>query len=301
MACVFVNVFTTLDGNPLPTTTPSDRQRLLQTTMKYKSAIEHADKNEKEMRTKTLEAKQTIQRQQGVVKQAQRAATTAATAYKKRKALSTLAFPSDGGRSKGKEVDDGERSAIRVKETIAALGRAATKRREQFNRTRSSTANAWTQTLPDIPLHLGRSLWYKMHRRRQQIVLRPPSETFVSELRDSVAKKLKENETAISTARRPSKTLSSAAAKAAATSDQTEGGSSSSSSPNDYEDELLRAEQLLLLAMHPVMPVGEKVPSIPTTSTWGEPGKNILNPTISLFPFYFFFYFLFDSWQLTTV
>ena len=150
--------------------------------MKYKNAIDSADRNEKEIRTKALEAKQTIQRQQSVIKQAQRASTTAATTYKKRKALSMLVFPSEGGRAKGKEVDDGERSAIRVKETLAALEHTANKRREQLNLKRSISSNAWAQTLPDIPHHLGWGLWYKLHRRRQQIVLRPPAEMFVSEL-----------------------------------------------------------------------------------------------------------------------
>lgn len=168
------------------------------------------------------------------MKEAQRAAIAASAAAKRKKALQKES------RSKLRDVDETELASIRVKDTIAALSITADKRRDQLNQKRnSSTSSTWVQTLPGLPGPLRKSLWYKMHRRRQQIVLRPSLESLRADLRRSVSKKLL-----------------------------------ASGLKNDaLEAELLKAEQSFLLAIHPVAPAGDPLPSVPSSTSWAEPGS----------------------------
>jgi hypothetical protein len=62
-----------IDGSPLPTITPTDCQKLLQATQKYKNAVENAEKRQKLIRAKLSETKAQSQKQQALVKQAQQA------------------------------------------------------------------------------------------------------------------------------------------------------------------------------------------------------------------------------------
>jgi hypothetical protein len=241
-----------VDGSPLPTTTPTDRQKLLQATQKYKNAVEIAEKRQKLIGAKLSETKAQSQKQQALVKQAQRAVVVASTTLKKRKVLLS---ETTGARSKLRETEETERASVRVKDTIAALSITADKRRDQLNQKRnSSTSSTWVQTLPGLPGPLRKSLWYKMHRRRQQIVLRPSLESLISDLRKSVSKSLATSEIGLQ----------------ASKSDSVEG------SDNDaLEAELLKAEQSFLLAIHPVASAGEPLSSVPSSSPWAEPGAYI--------------------------
>jgi hypothetical protein len=217
---------------------------LLQATQKYKNAVEIAEKRQKLIGAKLSETKAQSQKQQALVKQAQRAVVVASTTLKKRKVLLS---ETTGARSKLRETEETERASVRVKDTIAALSITADKRRDQLNQKRnSSTSSTWVQTLPGLPGPLRKSLWYKMHRRRQQIVLRPSLESLISDLRKSVSKTLAASEIGV------------------------EG------SENDaLEAELLKAEQSFLLAIHPVASAGEPLSSVPSSSPWAEPGAYI--------------------------
>ncbi len=215
------------DGNPVPQTNPSDREKLLQATAKYKGAVETAEKNVKMAQVKLGQLKQQIQKYMLLKKQTQRAAAVAAAALKKRKTMT-----------------EGERSATRVKDTVAALSLLADKRRDQLNQKRtSSTSSTWVQNLPGVPGPLRRSLWHKMHRRRQQIVLRPSQEGLALDLKESVLKSLSNID---------------------GLKDMPE---------NKKAAELEKAEQAFLLAVHPVASKDTELPSMPSTSPWGEPGK----------------------------
>ena len=184
-----------------------------------------------------------------VLKQTQRAAATASIILRKKKAMLAESKASRGGllRPKISETAETERAAVRVKEVIGALGLVAQKRRDQLNQKRSSsTSSSWVQTLPGLPGPLRKSLWHKMHRRRQQIVLRPSPESQISELRSSVSQKL----SSLQYGRRPPK-------------------------ENWAEEELIKAEQLFLLAVHPLAPSTGAPSSVPTSSSndlWAEPG-----------------------------
>jgi DNA repair ATPase RecN len=72
-----LSVLLHVDGSPLPTTTPTHRQKLLQATQKYKKAVENAEKRQKLIRAKLSETKAQSQKQQALVKQAQRAVVVA--------------------------------------------------------------------------------------------------------------------------------------------------------------------------------------------------------------------------------
>jgi hypothetical protein len=217
----------------------------LQATLKYKTAVENSEKRAKAAQAKLGEANNLTLKQQAFSKQAQRASLIASSMLKKRKALQNEIA---AGRFKPREVDEAERASVRVKDTIAALNITAEKRRDQLNQKRnSSTSSTWVQTLPGLPGPLRKSLWYKMHRRRQQIVLRPSLESLVSDLRKSVTNRLTSSDN----------------------------GQRSSKSSEAMEAELLKAEQTLLLAMHPVASAKEHLSSVPSSSTWAEPGRHM--------------------------
>jgi hypothetical protein len=139
-----------------------------------------------------------------------------------------------------------DRPSTRVKDAVSALRIATDKRREQLNQKRiSSTSNAWAQTLPGVPGPLKKSLWHKMHRRRQQVVLRPSLESLAADLRTSVSQI------------------------------PAPGGSRRLKSYS-VEEETLKAEQLFLLSVHPAAPVEEPLRSVPSSGSndhWAEPGK----------------------------
>lgn len=237
------------DGNPIATANPSDRQKLLKASMQYKNIVDNMDKREKVARKMLTDAKANTQKHQGLVKQAQKAGALAMSVLRKKKAL--LESFRAGTRQKLSESAESERASARVSDVIGALKRTADKRRDQLNQKRtSSTSNSWVQNLPGLPGALRKSLWHKMHRRRQQIVLRPSYESLVSDLRESVLKAIVSSQTG----RRPS-------------------------NGNWKEDELVKAEQLFLLAMHPVPPLKGALSQVPSTNAndaWAEPGKESL-------------------------
>jgi hypothetical protein len=214
---------------------------LNQATLKYKTAIEGSQKREKAIRDKIEEAKDIVQRKQTDIKQGQRTVAALISTAKKKKLLLN---DCKSGRLDLCQTLSGE---SRVDENIAVLGATADMRRDQlYQKRNSSTSSTWVQNLPGISGPLKRSLWYKMHRRRQQIVLRP---TFTS-LLDGLLKQVESKFSSLK-------------------------GGLPGNPDESIEIELNRAEQTYLLATHPVVPKGENIPTIPTSSAstpWAEPG-----------------------------
>ena len=209
----------------------------MQATMKYKSALEGSEKRAKAAQLKMNEAKQHTQKYLALAKQSQREAMVAIAALKKKKTADEAKLKPGGG-------GDGQ-MAGRVKDTIAAFALTAEKRREQLNQKRTAyTSSTWLQSLPRVSLPLRKSLWHKMHRRRQQIVLRPSPESLTNELRRSVRKQLEKSE------------------------------DWNARDKKSMEAELEKAEQAFYLAAHPVLPLGETVSAVPSSSAWAEPGKS---------------------------
>ena len=206
---------------------PSDRQKLTQAMAKYRGNVESAEKQAKQVQMKLHKLKEDVQKYSNLKKQTQRAAALATAAVKKQKSMA----------SSGQGFN-------RVKDAISALELTADKRREQLNHKRTnSTSSTWVQNLPGVPGPLRRSLWHKMHRRRQQIVLRPSRDTVTADLNVSVLKRIA----------------------------KLEGAQGLQESANLLE--LQRAEQAYLLAAHPQAPYNS-IKSVPSSSSpWGEPGK----------------------------
>lgn len=200
------------------------------------------------------ECKEKVQSMHNLVKNAQRNYSMAATLLQKKLALSNGSNLSKSGRSSRQTiaVDEDDRAAFRVRDIIGALRVTADRRRDQSDQKKNTGfSSAWVQSFPGLPSSLKKSLWHKMHRRKQQVILRPTPESLVSDLRTNVA---------IVTA----------------------------SKYNDrdkmekIENEMMKAEQLYLLATHPF--TTDSLPHVPPTKSsenWSEPGwkLNLSVPT----------------------
>jgi hypothetical protein len=217
--------------------------------MKYKTNVENAEKRERAGNHKLGEIKAMVQKQSQAVMQARRATAVATTALKKKRIL--LTESSGASRSKAgsamREMEKASRTSTRVKDVMKVLALAAQKRRDTLHKKRSSNqSTTWVQNWPGLNGPLRKSLWYKMHRRRQQIVLRPPTDYFVSDLREIVAKRCSEEE-----------------------------ATRSNASKIDVNEEVIKAEQKFLLQLHPTLPKGEKVSFSSSSDNWAEPGNHM--------------------------
>jgi len=208
----------------------------------YKNNVDNASRRETASRQNVDELKVRVQKLQTIAQSAKKNAALVANMLKRKKAARA------GGRAA-----ELERSSTRVKDTIAALRKVADSRRDHMNEKKSSSAtSSWVQSFPGMPNALKKSLWHRMHRRKQQIVLRPTEESIMNELRTKVAE-----------------TISA--------SQQQIGGRSSSRKRVAMEEELRKAEQLFLLAMHPFSE--GHLPTVPVTKSgdhWAEPGWHLV-------------------------
>jgi hypothetical protein len=136
-----------------------------------------------------------------------------------------------------------------VKDVIAALQKTADRRRDQSNQKKSSSvSSAWIQSFHGLSNSLKKSLWHKIHRRKQQIVLRPTQESLLDEMKTSVAGAIAAGHSGRSTQKRAV-----------------------------LEEELLKAEQMYLLAIHPVAESElSSVPPSRNTGSWTEPGWKLV-------------------------
>ena len=201
-----------------------------------KTKLDHAEEKDKAAKQRAIEVKAKREKLAQALKLAQRNVVLISNAVKQRQVvLSGRATP------KQMEAFAAERSGSRVKDVIGALKKVAEHRRERMNEKKSSSASlSWLQSFPGVPSSLTKSLWHKMHRRKQQIVLRPTPESIWNELRNKVLDNV----------------------------------DASAKYPNrNTEDELRKAEQLFLLATHPI--AEENLASVPGTKSdhnWAEPG-----------------------------
>jgi hypothetical protein len=225
------------DGKILDSCNASDKQKLNQALLKWRSALETGQKRDRAYREKIAEAKGIAQKKQSQVNQAQRAVQRMVVEAKTKKLLLEEA--------KAGKLNLSKRSNGNcVNESIELLNTTAELRREQLNQKRNSTtSSAWVQNLHAVPGPLKRSFWHKMYRRRQQIVLRPSCTSLMNELRRLVEERHSSRGV-------PSETI---------------------------ESELILAEQKFLLATHPVSQPGKTASSSPSSTSWAEPGKNSIS------------------------
>lgn len=229
------------DGIPVMTANPGDRQKLMHAVRRYKEAVDAAETREKTVRVALSEAHAHAQKMHSVLQQTRKASIAAAAMLKRKKAMlgDGTGRGGRGGRTKLFDAAELERAANRVNDVISVLRRTADRRMHQLNQKRSSSASStWVQALPGVSGPLKKSLWHKMHRRRQQIVLRPSMASTVLGLKISVQSGVSE------------KANSSSA---------------------------LRAEQLFLLTAFPVAP-SKPLSSVPiprSVDSWAEPGWHL--------------------------
>jgi hypothetical protein len=209
--------------------------------MKYKMAIDSSEKRAIAIKRKLSELQASLQKRQTMNKTGQRAILSLNAAIKsKRNVINEVR----SGRLNLLQAKSIENPTTRVKETINILCLTADMRRDQLNEKRNSnTSSQWVQSLPDVPGSLRRSLWYKMHRRRQQIVLRPTFSSMLTSMRNEIESKLTSIDTSIR--RVPKEAI---------------------------EDKLIKAEQSYLLVTHPVEQMNDNLNSLPSSSVWAEPG-----------------------------
>lgn len=241
------NTFRTnyIDGQPIKTSRESDRQQLLKAIAKYNANIESTIQHEKNAHKALDETRLRLQKLQTLANSSKKNAAVATTVLKRKK-NALISSRSGSKQSKVSETTGQEMAAARVKDIKMTLSLVAKKRREQAtrNKTSSSTASI-LNSLPDISNALKKSLWHRLHRRKQAVVLRPTPEVLLNKLLATV--------------------------EAAA-----DGGGKKGRNPKSQEKlekELLRAEQLFLLAMHPfadgTLPA---VPPFKSNEPWAEPG-----------------------------
>lgn len=210
---------------------------------KYSANVEGSEARAKAIEKALYEKKVRAQKMMAAVRQTNKAASAAATSLKKRKAQ---AAESKSSRNRGRlsETMESDRASTRVADVIGGLQKAAEGRRKQLDKKRSSSASStYVQSLPGLPNALKKSLWHKMHRRRQQIVLRPTMDFVLSDMKEKV------EEDAFYSKGRSSST----------------------------QDAAVRAEQLFLLAAFPEQG-STPLPSTPPSdshASWAEPGWQI--------------------------
>jgi hypothetical protein len=197
---------------------------------------------------KLSDIKEKVENMQDVVKSAQKKYSLAVTLLQKKQSMANASAPTKNSRSEKKQtpIDDDDRAFFRVKDVIGALRVTADRRREQSDQKKNTGfSSAWVQSFPGLPSSLKKSLWHKMHRRKQQVILRPTPESLVTELRSIVARAI-----------------------ATKFSER-----SKSDKMEKIELEMTKAEQLYLRATHPFS--NEMLPHVPPTKSsenWAEPG-----------------------------
>lgn len=202
--------------------------------MRYKSNIQIAGTKAAQAHKNMTEAKNRAQRLHHTLKAAQKNVASNSSLSKKKKAL-------PGSMTPPRQLTEEEKST-RVTDIVKCLATVASKRREQLNQKKNSTfSKTWTASFPDLSDSMKKSLWHRMVRRKQQVVLRPSSESLINDLR---------------------KTLGGP--------NKSPGGRTAAQIEEEIEKEMLKAEEIFLLACHPAP--DEQLPSVPSPSNWAEPG-----------------------------
>jgi hypothetical protein len=237
--CVFAVFTNYLADGKVIAPNPNDKQKLEGAVNDIKTKLANAEEKDKLAKQRAIETKAKREKLAQALKVAQRNVVLITSAVKQRQVvLSGRATP------KQLEAFASERSSSRVKGVIGSLKKVADHRRDRMNEKKSSSVSmTWLQSFPGLPTSLKKSLWHKMHRRKQQIVLRPTHASFMNELRASVLA-----------------TASSSTAKAS----------------HNIDDQLVKVEQLFLLATHPASDAN--LSSVPVTRNehqWAEPGCHI--------------------------
>lgn len=208
---------------------------------KYEATVDAYQKRGQQIQSKIGEAKLALQKKNASIKQAQRNLATLTNTIKKREQVLQQV---KSGSLRLHQIEGMDSFSARVKWHTAALDATAGKRRaELLHKRNSNSSKTWDQTFPGLSSMLKRSLYFKMHRRRQQIVLRPSFTSTVTDLRQIIERK------------------------------HAESSKKGNVSTEAVDADVQAAEQRYLLATHTLAPRGGKVPSVPNSNGWAEPGQ----------------------------
>jgi predicted nucleic acid-binding Zn-ribbon protein len=225
---------------------PSERKKLSQTMHVLKANVETASNRHDAAQKALLEAKDHAQKIQKVQQQTQRSLTATTSSIRKKKASALeRSVGLSRSRSRISDTAEAERASDRVKDVISSLYRVSALRRGQLQSKRYGAA--LLDDISGLPVAVKRSLKLRTGLRRQTIMLRPNLEDTLGKLKKSV-----ENV-------------------------PLEESYSAADAPGDV---ILRAEQLFLLAAHPVFESKNVAPVPPvqknrTSLPWAEPGSHI--------------------------
>lgn len=213
----------------------------------YKSNLENAALKAKLARQGLVDTKSKREKLDAVVKTTQKNLLLATNALKKKR--TQVADSVRGKTSKHSEAAAAEKAATRVKDVIGALEMTAEHRRKINEQKKSSSlSGAWVQSLPVLPSSVKKSIWHRLHRRKQQIILRPSEESMIVGLRANVAQALASKYN----------------------------GRTKEEKTAAIEEEMLKAEQRFLIATHPLGDACiSTIPSAKSSEEWAEPGWHL--------------------------
>jgi len=216
--------------------------------LRYTSNLETSAQKAKGAKNSRAETRAKLTKLSMEIKVVQKSLAATANALKKKR---TLVAESKGlvTKTKASAAADAERASTRVKDVIGALYTTAEQRRKEYDQKKStSLSSAWVQSFQGVTSSVKKSIWHRMHRRKQQIILRPSEESLVDELRASVAHAVAPKFNGLSKEE-----------KQAA-----------------VEQEMLKAEQRFLIAAHPLGDANiSTIPSSKSSDDWAEPGWHL--------------------------
>jgi hypothetical protein len=234
------------DGNIIQETSEKNRDELVKAIRKYTANMESQAQKLKMAKLSHDETDTRLQKSVAAAKSIQKTYSLTSNLLKKKQAIASMVA---GTKMKGKQTETVEidRAAARVDDIIGSIHDLADKRRHNAEESRTASfRDKWMESLPELSSVVKDSLFLRMQRRsKYHIILRPTPETLVNSLRagvDAAAMKWPVGKNSVE--------------KAAA-----------------IESAVEKAEQLFLLATHPLASGDEA--SVPTSSSenrWAEPG-----------------------------
>jgi len=242
------------DGTPSPHVNPANQQKLLTAMYKFKGAFETTKTKENSLRKKLETAKHAAIEKKAELEKARSVSEAAELAVKKARLNSGTGHNKKTSKASASAIDEDDYVKHRIEHIISAILHAGEKRRSHLNQKKSYQGYCalWNETSLDIPDETKKSLWQKMQRRRITTMLRPSHAHMVNDIRKIANGPIKGT-----------------------------GNVENFFDVGDFSMGLtpaLRAEELLLLSLHPECTFPQ-LPNIPTSSSlsqiWAEPGWHL--------------------------
>eukprot|EP00970_Alexandrium_tamarense_P005592 scaffold907_cov167-Alexandrium_tamarense.AAC.2 len=238
------------DGTPSPRVNQGSQQKLLTAMYKYQGAFETTKEKEAALRVALEDARATLLAKKTQLKRAD--ATAKALEASLRKARQSS---SHGKSTSIDDLDEEKISGNRIENIINAILQTAEKRRSQVNRKKNISGHCpvWEEALSGVVSDDTKvSFAQKMQRRRINTILRPSHTSIIREVKKTISESRDHT--------------------------NVQRHYFDNDTDDEFLDPTLRAEQLLLLSLHPESPM-PPLPTIPASSSanqpWAEPGWHV--------------------------